>query len=69
MPIFSIDYRLAPDNPFPAALNDVYQVFAWLMKNLESQLRIKAHKIFISGDSAGGNLTFALTNLIIQNGL
>jgi len=36
MPIFSIDYRLAPDHPFPAALSDIYQVYAWLMVNMES---------------------------------
>jgi len=36
MPIFSIDYRLAPENPYPAALNDVYQCYIWLVANMES---------------------------------
>lgn len=68
LPVFSIDYRLAPESPYPAALNDVWQAYYWLVTNCESRLGIRPKKIFITGDSAGGNLTYALTNLAIATG-
>ena len=57
MRVLSIDYRLAPEHPFPAALEDCVTVYQWLLSN-----DIKPENIIISGDSAGGNLT--LTTLI-----
>jgi monoterpene epsilon-lactone hydrolase len=57
MRVLSIDYRLAPEHPFPAALDDCVAVYNWLLSN-----DIKPENIIISGDSAGGNLT--LTTLI-----
>ena len=48
VPIFSIDYRLAPKDPFPAALNDVWQVYYWLIEYGEAFLGIKPEKIFVS---------------------
>jgi len=57
MRVLSIDYRLAPEHPFPAALEDCVAVYKWLLSN-----DIKPENIIVSGDSAGGNLT--LTTLI-----
>ncbi len=56
--VLSLDYRLAPENPFPAAIEDVVSVYRWLLevKGFNSK------KIIISGDSAGGGLT--LTSLL-----
>jgi monoterpene epsilon-lactone hydrolase len=51
----SINYRLAPENPFPAGLNDCITAYEWLL-----QYGISANKIVVAGDSAGGNLTLAL---------
>ncbi len=51
----SIDYRLAPENPFPAALEDCISAYEWLMAQ-----GIPANRIIVAGDSAGGNLTLAL---------
>jgi len=68
IPIFSVDYRLAPDNKFPAALNDVWQTYFWLVNNAESHLNIKPEKIILIGDSAGGNLVCALTIMAIKKG-
>lgn len=51
----SIDYRLAPEHPFPAGLEDCVSTYNWLLDNGYS-----ANKIVIAGDSAGGNLTLAL---------
>ena len=53
--VLSLDYRLAPENPFPAAIEDVVSVYRWL---LEIQ-GFDPKKIIISGDSAGGGLTLA----------
>ena len=66
IPIFSIDYRLAPEYPYPAALNDVWQAYYWIVNNCQSHFGIRPEKIFIAGDSAGGNLTLALTMLAIE---
>lgn len=53
----AVDYRLAPEHPFPAALDDCATVYRWLLKQ-----GYKPENIAIAGDSAGGNLT--LTTLI-----
>jgi acetyl esterase/lipase len=55
--VLSIDYRLAPEHPFPAQLEDCINVYKWLLSN-----GFKKDHIIISGDSAGGNLT--LTTLL-----
>ncbi|CAI2385107.1 unnamed protein product [Moneuplotes crassus] len=68
IPIFSIDYRLAPEDPYPAALNDVWQVYYWVVTYCKSKLGISPAKVFVTGDSAGGNLTYTLTNLAIASG-
>jgi len=51
----TIDYRLAPENPFPAGLDDCLSAYEWLL-----QSGIAADKIVVGGDSAGGNLALAL---------
>lgn len=53
---FSVDYRLAPENPYPTGHEDCYSVLKWIYANAE---RLGANKknIFVAGDSAGGNLT------------
>lgn len=66
IPIFSIDYRLAPEYPYPAALNDVWQAYYWIVNNCETHFGIRPERIFVAGDSAGGNLTLALTMLAIE---
>lgn len=66
IPIFSIDYRLAPEHPYPAALNDVWQAYYWIVNNCTTYFGIKPEKIFVAGDSAGGCLTIALTMLAIE---
>lgn len=69
VPIFSVDYRLAPGDQFPAALNDVWQTYYWLVLNAELVLGIKPEKIVLVGDSSGGNLIAAVTIMAIERGL
>ncbi|MFX1346651.1 MAG: alpha/beta hydrolase [Promethearchaeota archaeon] len=54
MRVLSVDYRLAPEHPFPAGLEDCTDVYKWLLS-----IGIKPENIIIAGDSAGGNLTLA----------
>jgi len=67
-PIFSIDYRLSPEHKYPAAIDDVWQVYVWMVKYAFIQLGILPEKIVLVGDSAGGNLVAAITMLAIQHG-
>ena len=57
MHVLSVDYRLAPEHPYPAPLEDCTTVYNWLLST-----SIKPENIIIAGDSAGGSLT--LTTLI-----
>ncbi len=57
------EYRLAPEHPFPAALNDVVAVFQWLIES-----GFHARDIVISGDSAGGGLALALVQKLRDAG-
>ena len=63
MRVLMPEYRLAPDYPFPAALEDSLSVYAWLLTN-----GFSAENIIIAGDSAGGGLTLATTLAIRDEG-
>lgn len=51
--VLLVDYRLAPEDPFPAAVEDAVKSYKWLIENQ----KIVPNKIVIAGDSAGGGLT------------
>ncbi len=63
-----IDYRLAPLHPFPAAPEDCFTVYRWLLFHTE-MLGIDAEKIIVSGDSAGGNLAAVLCLMAREKGI
>ncbi len=54
--VISVDYRLAPKHPYPAAVNDAYAALQWAAANAEG-LGGDPERLVIGGDSAGGNLS------------
>lgn len=55
--VLSVDYRLAPEHPFPAGLEDTLAVLRWLRE--DSELPAIRHRIALAGDSSGANLAMA----------
>jgi acetyl esterase/lipase len=60
--VVSVEYRLAPENPYPAPLEDCYAVLKWLSTHA-SDLKVDPSRIAIGGASAGGGLTAGLALL------
>ncbi len=66
--VISVDYRLAPEHPFPAPVDDCYQAFCWVAEHAVD-LKIDAGRLAVAGDSAGGNLSTVVAMLARdQNG-
>lgn len=67
MLVVSVDYRLAPEVPFPGPQEDCYAAIAWLHAHAE-RLKIDTDRIIVWGDSAGGGLAAALALMVRDRG-
>lgn len=65
--VISVNYRRAPENPFPAAPNDCYDVLLWVSRNSE-WLRADTSRLAVVGDSAGGCLATATAMMARDRG-
>lgn len=64
--VVSFDYRLAPENKYPAPLEDCCNVLRWVREHAR-QYRIDLKNVFVVGDSAGGQLTFQLLTMLTNH--
>lgn len=67
LPLIAVDYRLAPEAPFPAAPDDCTAATRWIADNAGSALGIEIDGLIPCGDSAGGNLAIVVAQDLAQN--
>lgn len=71
LPILSLDYKKAPEFPYPYALNECYDVYTTIMNSKGRCIGMpgtEVPRVILSGDSAGGNLATSTTLMIIESG-
>ncbi|KAH0544859.1 hypothetical protein FGG08_001088 [Glutinoglossum americanum] len=71
LPVLSLDYKKAPEHPYPYALNECYDVYHTLISSRGRCIGLSGEhcpKIVLTGDSAGGNLATCVTLMILQSG-
>ena len=61
--VISVEYRLAPEHPYPAAMDDVFHAWQWMLAHAE-RLRIDTTRLAIGGESAGGGIAACLVQRV-----
>lgn len=69
VPVFSIDYRMPPEHPFPTAPFDCLKVYRFITEHIHEYVNIRPKNIYLAGDSAGGNLACSLAGLVLRDKL
>lgn len=67
IPIFSVDYRMPPQHPFPQAPYDCLLAYQFLINHVHKFMNVRPTNIFLAGESAGGNLCLSLTGLLLKH--
>lgn len=67
--ILSVDYRLAPDYPYPTPVDDCFDAYKWAIENSHTIFGRPADKFIVTGDSAGGNLSAVIALKAIHHGI
>ncbi|PSS37664.1 hypothetical protein PHLCEN_2v488 [Hermanssonia centrifuga] len=60
--VVSVDYRLGPEEPYPAAVEDAEEALHWVYTQGKAQLGVNVNKIAVGGSSSGGNLAAIVTH-------
>ena len=71
LPVLSVDYRKAPEFPYPYALNECYDVYSTIIASRGRCVGLSGEvvpKVVVTGDSAGGNLATGLVMMVIESG-
>ncbi len=65
--VLAVEYRLAPENPYPAGVEDARTALAWVFSHA-SELGVDGGAVAVGGDSAGGHLAAVISQLAVRDG-